>query len=235
MNLVSGAARAVTGVGEAATAALGAIGAATVGGLVGSLKGAAAGAAGAHRGSHSTPAAVLTMDAVAATGVVQWPIAAAVGGTALVLDQLKSGTSGQQKPGNGTTSSVGASPATSAAPKRRTAAKPASKHRTAAKPPSRPTPDSNAQAARSVASSGQRTVVAEAEQHAHIPRLRRRGRSIESGEFGGSGSADIEVHLFGNPVPNRLVRSHAITSFPRSTQVPVRCGMHINQFGCQSP
>ncbi|MDV7088307.1 hypothetical protein GXW84_42250 [Rhodococcus sp. IEGM 248] len=93
MNLVSGTARVATGAGEAATATLGAVGGAAVGGLVGSMKGAAVGAAeGARRGSRSTPAAVLTMGAVAVTGVVQWPIVAAVGGTALVLDQLKLGT-----------------------------------------------------------------------------------------------------------------------------------------------
>ncbi|WAM15472.1 MULTISPECIES: hypothetical protein [Rhodococcus] len=93
MDLVSGTARAVTGVGAAATAGLGAVGGAAVGGLVGSLKGAAVGAQeGARRGSHSTPAAVLTLGVVALTGVVRWPIVAAVGGTALVLEQLELGT-----------------------------------------------------------------------------------------------------------------------------------------------
>lgn len=93
MNVVSGTARVATGAGEAATATFGAVGGAAVGVLVGGMKGAAVGAAeGARRGSHSTPAAVLTMGAVAVTGVVQWPIVAAVGGAALVLDQLKLGT-----------------------------------------------------------------------------------------------------------------------------------------------
>ncbi|GAF45463.1 hypothetical protein [Rhodococcus wratislaviensis] len=124
MNLVNGTARAVTGVGAAATATLGAVGGAAVGGLVGSMKGAAVGAQeGARRGSHSTPAAVLTMGAVAVTGVVQWPIVAAVGGTALILDQLKLGTTpdkprtGEQSTGPGTTTDTGAKPAAvSAAP-----------------------------------------------------------------------------------------------------------------------
>ena len=98
MNLVSGTVRVATGAGEAATATLGAVGGAAVGGLVGSMKGAAVGAAeGARRGSHSTPAAVLTMGAVAETGVVQRPIVAAVGGTALVLDQLELGTRPEQQ------------------------------------------------------------------------------------------------------------------------------------------
>lgn len=154
MNLVSGAARVATGAGEAATAALGAIGGAAVGGLVGSMKGAATGASeGARRGSHSTPAAVLTMGAVAATGVVQWPIVAAVGGTALVFDQLKPRTSRQNKPGTSDTTSGAGAPtaapdgaastttapvstapvpaASKAAPKRRTAAKSGTQRRTA--------------------------------------------------------------------------------------------------------
>ena len=158
MNLVSGAVRVATGAGEAATATLGAIGGAAVGGLVGSVKGAAAGASeGARRGSHSTPAAVLTMGAVAATGVVQWPIVAAIGGTALVLDQLKPSPTRQEKPGirdetahagaaSTAAASAGAASETKApapvpveAPQR-TPAKSATKRRTAAKTPSRTTP-----------------------------------------------------------------------------------------------
>ena len=120
MNLVSGTVRVATGAGEAATATLGAVGGAAVGGLVGSMKGAAVGAAeGARRGSHSTPAAVLTMGAVAVTGVVQWPIVAAVGGTALVLDQLKLGTTpdtpGTGAQATGTPATPGAGPPTSTA------------------------------------------------------------------------------------------------------------------------
>ncbi|MFC9356541.1 hypothetical protein ACFTZB_08155 [Rhodococcus sp. NPDC057014] len=159
MTLMSGAARVATGAGEAATATLGAIGGAAVGGLIGSMKGAATGAAeGARRGSHSTPAAVLTMGAVAATGVVQWPIMAAVGGTALVLDRLQPRTSPQNKPGTSATTSGADAPATGtvgaastttppaptpktapvpaaskAAPKRRTAAKSGAQRRTAPK------------------------------------------------------------------------------------------------------
>ena len=166
MNLVSGAARVATGAGEAATATLGAIGGAAVGGLVGSMKGAATGASeGARRGSQSTPAAVLTMGAVAATGVVQWPIVAAVGGTALVLEQLKPRTSPQNKPGTSATTAGADAPATAtegpastttalartpetapvpaaskAAPKRRTAAKSGTQRGTAPKKPSRTTP-----------------------------------------------------------------------------------------------
>ncbi|MDI9973844.1 hypothetical protein [Rhodococcus sp. IEGM 1307] len=138
MNLVNGTARAVTGAGEAATATLGAVGGAAVGGLVGSMKGAAVGAAeGARRGSHSTPAAVLTMGAVAVTGVVQWPIVAAVGGTALVLDQLKLGT----RPDKQGTGEPSTGPGTAAEAKTPTpAAKPVRGRRTPAKTPPSSTP-----------------------------------------------------------------------------------------------
>ena len=129
MNLVSGTARVATGAGEAATTTLGAVGGAAVGGLVGSMKGAAVGAAeGARRGSHSTPAAVLTMGAVAVTGVVRWPIVAAVGGTALVLDQLKLGTTpdtpgtGAQATGTPATPGAGATATAVSAPPAATAA-----------------------------------------------------------------------------------------------------------------
>ena len=110
-------------------ATLGAVGGAAVGGLVGSMKGAAVGAAeGARRGSHSTPAAVLTMGAVAVTGVVRWPIVAAVGGTALVLDQLKLGTTpdtpgtGAQATGTPATPGAGATATAVSAPPAATAA-----------------------------------------------------------------------------------------------------------------
>ncbi|PQP18991.1 hypothetical protein [Rhodococcus opacus] len=156
MNVVSGTARVATGVGEAATATLGAVGGAAVGTLVGSMKGAAIGAAeGARRGSHSTPAAVLTMGAVAVTGVVQWPIVAAVGGTALVLDQLKLGTkpdkqgTGGKSTGPGATTGVGAKAAAVSATPAGTAAeakiptpagKPVRGRRTPAKTPPSSTP-----------------------------------------------------------------------------------------------
>ncbi|MFC9763261.1 hypothetical protein [Rhodococcus jostii] len=156
MNLVNGTARVATGMGEAATATLGAVGGAAVGGLVGSVKGAAVGAQeGARRGSHSTPAAVLTMGAVAVTGVVQWPIVAAVGGTALVLDQLKLGTkpdrprAGEQSTGPGATTgaeanaaAASAAPAGSAAEVKTPtpAGKPVRGRRTPAKTPPSSTP-----------------------------------------------------------------------------------------------
>ena len=160
MNVVSGTARVATGAGEAATATFGAVGGAAVGVLVGGMKGAAVGAAeGARRGSHSTPAAVLTMGAVAVTGVVQWPIVAAVGGAALVLDQLKLGTkpdkpkSDQQSTGTPATPGAGAKAAEVSAAPAGTAAEaltpaPAPKavrgRRTPAKTPTAKTPTAKA-------------------------------------------------------------------------------------------
>ncbi|KUI31214.1 hypothetical protein AU195_12465 [Mycobacterium sp. IS-1496] len=89
MNIVEGAARLVTGTANAATAAAGALGGAAVNGIVGGVQGAATGARqGLSSGSHSTPAALLTLGAVGAAGLVEWPVLAAVGGTALLARQL---------------------------------------------------------------------------------------------------------------------------------------------------
>jgi hypothetical protein len=43
---------------------------------------------GASNGSHSTAVAALTLGAIGAAGLVEWPILVAVGGTALVVHQL---------------------------------------------------------------------------------------------------------------------------------------------------
>jgi len=43
---------------------------------------------GLSNGSTSTPAAVLTLAAIGATGLVDWPLLLGVGGAALVLHQL---------------------------------------------------------------------------------------------------------------------------------------------------
>ncbi|BCI52050.1 hypothetical protein NIIDNTM18_13280 [Mycolicibacterium litorale] len=89
MNIVEGAARLVTGTATAATAAAGAVGGAAVNGIVGGVQGAANGIRdGLSSGSHSTPAALLTLGAVGAAGLVEWPVLAAVGGTALLARQL---------------------------------------------------------------------------------------------------------------------------------------------------
>ncbi|MGW5149841.1 hypothetical protein [Rhodococcus koreensis] len=95
MGIVQGTTRLVTGAGEVVTATAGAVGGAAVGAVAGSLRGAAGGVReGVKVGSHSTPAAVLTMGAIGAAGLVEWPIVLGAGGTALVLHQLHAARSG---------------------------------------------------------------------------------------------------------------------------------------------
>jgi hypothetical protein len=89
MNIVGGAVRLVAETANATTAAAGAVGGAAVNGIVGGVQGAASGfRQGLSSGSHSTPAALLTLGAVGAAGLVEWPVLAAVGGTALLARQL---------------------------------------------------------------------------------------------------------------------------------------------------
>lgn len=81
--------RFATRAADATTATAGAFGGAAVNGAVGAVKGTAAGVkSGFANGSHSTPAAMLTLAAIGAAGVVEWPLIVAVGGTALVVRQL---------------------------------------------------------------------------------------------------------------------------------------------------
>jgi len=93
MNAVAGTVRKVAGAANRAatmtTEAAGAIGGAALNGAIGGVKGAASGAQrGLSTGSHSTPAAALTIGALGVSGLVEWPLLVAVGGTALVLKQL---------------------------------------------------------------------------------------------------------------------------------------------------
>lgn len=72
----------------ATTKAAGAVGGAAVNGVVGAVAGAAAGVQrGASTGSYSMPLAVLTLGALGASGLVEWPLVLAVGGGALLLRQ----------------------------------------------------------------------------------------------------------------------------------------------------
>ncbi|WP_460973606.1 hypothetical protein [Prescottella soli] len=93
MSFADGAVRTVSGIAEVTTSSIGALGGAAVGSVVGGVRGAVSGVAGGtregiERGSHSTPAALLTMAAVGAVGLVDWPVILTVGGAALVLRQL---------------------------------------------------------------------------------------------------------------------------------------------------
>jgi hypothetical protein len=83
------AVRVVTDSAHAATAAAGAMGGAAVSGVIGGIRGTAAGVKnGLRRGGHSTPAAALTLGAIGAAGLVEWPVLAIVGGTALLVREL---------------------------------------------------------------------------------------------------------------------------------------------------
>ncbi|MEO8816379.1 MAG: hypothetical protein ABI307_05400, partial [Mycobacterium sp.] len=82
-------ARAVGRAATMTTEAAGALGGAAVNGVIGGVTGVATGVQrGLGRGSQSTPAAALTLGALGAAGLVEWPLLLVVGGTALVLRQL---------------------------------------------------------------------------------------------------------------------------------------------------
>ncbi|TFV54414.1 hypothetical protein E4P42_25995 [Mycobacterium sp. PS03-16] len=99
MNVVNGAVRAVTRTADATTAAAGAVSGAAINGAVGALRGTAAGVRdGVGKGSHSTAAAALTLGAVGAAGLVEWPILLAVGGSALLVHQLSHRSNGDREP-----------------------------------------------------------------------------------------------------------------------------------------
>lgn len=80
------AARAVT---AATTSAAGATGGAALGAGLGAVRGAADGLRdGAERGSRSAPAAALTVTALTVTGILDWPLVLAAGGTAFLVNRL---------------------------------------------------------------------------------------------------------------------------------------------------
>jgi hypothetical protein len=105
MNIVKGAAGVVTRTAEATAGVAGAVGGAAVTGVIGGVQGTVAGIRnGLSSGSHSTPAAVLTLAAIGATGLVEWPVLLGVGGTALLVRQLN------QRSGHAATSTPDSTP-----------------------------------------------------------------------------------------------------------------------------
>ncbi|WP_036456809.1 MULTISPECIES: hypothetical protein [unclassified Mycobacterium] len=111
MNAVAGTVRKVAGAASRAvtmtTEAAGAIGGAAVNGVIGGVTGAAGGVQrGLRTGSHSTPAAALTLGALGVTGLVEWPVLVAVGGTALVLKQLTNRSDHNKASAQASTASV---------------------------------------------------------------------------------------------------------------------------------
>ncbi|WP_063920906.1 hypothetical protein [Nocardia mikamii] len=89
MDLLEGGVKAISWTADATTSAAGAVGGAAVNGVLGGMQGVVSGVrSGLSSGSHSTPAAALTLAAIGATGVVDWPVLLGVGGTALVIRKL---------------------------------------------------------------------------------------------------------------------------------------------------
>lgn len=89
MSIVDGAVRMVTRTADATTAAAGAVGGAAVNGIAGGLRGTAAGIRdGLGKGSQSPAAAAVTLGAIGAVGLVEWPLLLAIGGGALLVHQL---------------------------------------------------------------------------------------------------------------------------------------------------
>jgi hypothetical protein len=101
MSIVQGAIRALRNTADATTAAAGAVGGAAVNGVVGGVQGTVAGVRnGISSGSHSTPAAALTLAAIGAAGLVEWPVLLTVGGTALLVRQLSHKSDGRTVTGS---------------------------------------------------------------------------------------------------------------------------------------
>lgn len=143
MEIVRGAMRLITGTATATTAAAGAVGGAAVNGVIGGVQGTAKGIRdGAGSGSHSTPAALLTLGAVGATGLVEWPVLLTVGGATLLVRQLNRGGNGQSDAAPGTaasTSRAARRPTASATPRRRSAPAKSTKKATKSTPRKRAT------------------------------------------------------------------------------------------------
>jgi hypothetical protein len=128
MNIVRGAVRAVTGTANATAAAAGAISGAAINGVVGGVGGTVGGIRhGLSSGSHSTPAAVLTLAATGATGLVEWPVLLTVGGTALAVRYLSQRSNGQaaqaKAPSTASVRPIKSATTASKAPPRKSAAK----------------------------------------------------------------------------------------------------------------
>jgi len=83
---------------DASVAAAGAVGGAAVNGLVGGVQGVVGGVrTGLSTGSRSIPAAALTVAAVGAAGLVEWPVLLPVGATVLGVHYLTHRSGGERK------------------------------------------------------------------------------------------------------------------------------------------
>ncbi|HUO39921.1 MAG TPA: hypothetical protein VMU34_19695 [Mycobacterium sp.] len=132
MKPLEGAVRVVANTANAATAAAGAVGGAAVNGVIGGVQGTAQGIRkGLSDGSHSTPAAALTLAALGAAGLVEWPVLLTIGGGMLIIRHLtKNGQRATTNPSDATTNRTEELPAVESsanvakkAPAKRTAAR----------------------------------------------------------------------------------------------------------------
>jgi hypothetical protein len=102
MNISDGVVDVITWTADATMAAAGAVSGAAVDGVIGGMQGAAAGVKrGLSSGSHSAPAAALTVAAIGAAGLVDWPVLLSVGGAALVVRQISQRSSRRSSPDGG--------------------------------------------------------------------------------------------------------------------------------------
>lgn len=90
MNIFNGALHLIATTADATAATAGAVGGAAVNGVLGGVRGVVSGVReGASSGSHSTPAAAAALGLIGAAGLVEWPLLLGIGGTALVIHQLR--------------------------------------------------------------------------------------------------------------------------------------------------
>lgn len=86
MGLLDATVRGGAKVVNASTTAAGAVSGAVISGVVGGLRGTVDGMrSGVSNGSRSTPAAALTLAALGAAGLVEWPVVLVAGGAALAV------------------------------------------------------------------------------------------------------------------------------------------------------
>ena len=75
----------------------GVVGGATVNGVVGGVQGMVGGVrSGLSSGTRSTPAAALTLAAIGAAGLVQWPVLLPAGGTVMAMHYLTHRSRGER-------------------------------------------------------------------------------------------------------------------------------------------
>jgi hypothetical protein len=99
MNVIRSTAKVIARSADTTVTAAGAVGGAAVNGVIGGVQGTVNGIrSGLDSGSHSTPAAVLTIAAVGATGLVEWPVLLGIGATALAVRRLNQQTGNTAAP-----------------------------------------------------------------------------------------------------------------------------------------